>query len=300
VAKIQIGCGQITWVRFGPNGAEWLAPEDDVLGQIAKAGYAGAPCGPEDNRSDAQTLAMYKRHGLIPAPAYYGTAFWEKSRRAEFVEKAKRYASFAAAAGCDTLYVAPGGFDYKTSRGLTRAQTAGHVTAADALTDEQYNVFAENLNAVGAATLAHGVSIAFHNHVGTVIETRAETDRLLALTDPKLVFLGPDTGHMQWAGDDAVEFIRDYAHRIKTVHLKDIDESVRARGAAAEWDYGTFTAHGIFAELGEGCIDFAAIIAALRAVDFSGWLITETDVTQKATPLESVTISRDYLRQFGL
>ncbi len=300
MAKIHIGCGQITWVRFGPNGAEWLAPEDDVLGQIAQAGYEGAPCGPEDNRSDAETLAMYKRHGLTPAPAYYGTAFWEKSRRAEFVEKAKRYASFASAAGCDTLYVAPGGFEYVTRRGLTRSQTAGHVRPEDALTDDQYNVFAENLNAVGAATLAHGVSIAFHNHVGTVIETRAETDRLLALTDPNVVFLGPDTGHMQWAGDDAVAFVCDYAARIKTMHLKDINESVRAQGAAAAWDYGTFTKHGIFAELGEGCIDFAAIINALKAVNFSGWLITETDITQKATPLESVTISRNYLRQFGL
>ena len=300
MGAIQIGCGQITWVRFGPNGPVWQAPEDEVLAQIKRAGYAGAPCGPETTRSDAETLAMYQRHGLLPAPAYYGTAFWEKGRRAEFVENAKRFASFAAAAGCDALYVAPGGFDYKTPRGLTRAQTAGHVTAADALSNDQYKVFAEHLNLVGETTLAYGVSIAFHNHVGTVIETRAETDKLLALTDPNLVFLGPDTGHMQWAGDDAVAFVRDYAARIKTMHLKDINEAVRARGAAAGWDYGTFEKHGIFAELGEGCIDFAAIFTILRSVNFSGWLITETDVTQKATALESVTISREYLRQFGV
>lgn len=57
---MQIGCGQITWVCFGPNGTEWLAPEDDVLGQIAKAGYAGAPCGPEDERTDAETTSLYR------------------------------------------------------------------------------------------------------------------------------------------------------------------------------------------------------------------------------------------------
>lgn len=298
--SIQIGCGQITWVRFGPKGAEWLAPEEDVLRQIAAAGYAGAPAGPEDQRSTADTLAMFARHGLKPAPGYYGTAFWDKSRQAEFVERAKRHAAFAREADCDALYVAPGGFDYVTRSGLTRRETAGHVRPEDSLTDAEYAVFADSLNKVGAATLAEGVYSCFHNHVGTVIETRAETDRLLAMTDPKLVFLGPDTGHMQWAGDDAVAFCRDYAPRIKTMHLKDINESVRAQGAAAKWDYGTFTDHGIFAELGEGCIDFGAIIASLRAVGFDGWLITETDVTQKATPLESVTISRNYLRQFGL
>lgn len=298
--SIQIGCGQITWIRFGPKGAEWLAPEEQVLQQIADAGYAGAPAGPDEQRTTAETLAMFARHGLKPAPGYYGTAFWDKSRQAEFVERAKRHAAFAREAGCDALYVAPGGFDYVTRSGLTRRQTAGHVRPEDSLTDAEYAIFADSLNKVGAATLAEGVYSCFHNHVGTVIETRAETDRLLAMTDPKLVFLGPDTGHMQWAGDDAVAFCRDYAARIKTMHLKDISESVRAQGAAAKWDYGTFTDHGIFAELGEGCIDFGAIIASLRAVGFDGWLITETDVTQKATPLESVTISRNYLRQFGL
>lgn len=298
--SIQIGCGQITWIRFGANGAEWLAPEEQVLQQIAAAGYAGAPAGPDEQRTTAETLAMFARHGLKPAPGYYGTAFWDKSRQAEFVERAKRHAAFAREAGCDALYVAPGGFDYVTRSGLTRRETAGHVRPEDSLSDAEYAVFADSLNKVGAATLAEGVYSCFHNHVGTVIETRAETDRLLAMTDPKLVFLGPDTGHMQWAGDDAVAFCRDYAARIKTMHLKDISEAVRAQGAAAKWDYGTFTDHGIFAELGEGCIDFGAIIADLRAVGFDGWLITETDVTQKATPLESVTISRNYLRQFGL
>lgn len=298
--NILVGCGQITWVRFGANGAEWLAPEEEVLAQIAQAGYQGAPAGPEGDRTVQQTRELYARYGLAAAPGYLGTAFWEKSRQSEIVERARRHAHFSRELGCDALYVAPGGFDYVTSSGLTRRQTAGHVRPEDALRDDEYQVFAETLNLVGAATLAEGVYSCFHNHVGTVIETRAETDRLLALTDPNLVFLGPDTGHMQWAGDDAVAFCRDYASRIKTMHLKDISESVRAHGAAAKWDYGTFTDHGIFAELGEGCIDFGAIMADLRAANFSGWLITETDVTQKATPLESVTISREYLRQFGI
>ena len=298
--NILVGCGQITWVRFGANGAEWLAPEEQVLAQIAQAGYQGAPAGPEGDRTAQQTRELYARYGLIAAPGYLGTAFWEKSRQSEIVERARRHAHFSRELGCDALYVAPGGFDYVTSSGLTRRQTAGHVRPEDALRDDEYQVFAETLNLVGAATLAEGVYSCFHNHVGTVIETRAETDRLLALTDPNLVFLGPDTGHMQWAGDDAVAFCRDYASRIKTMHLKDISESVRAQGAAAKWDYGTFTDHGIFAELGEGCIDFGAIMTGLRAANFSGWLSTETDVTQKATPLESVTISREYLRQFGI
>jgi inosose dehydratase len=300
VSNILVGCGQITWMRFTPNGPQWLAPEEQVLTEIALAGYVGAPAGPEDGRSARETLDLYSRHGLRPAPGYVGTAFWEKERRDEILERVQRHASFSREVGCTELYVAPGGFDSVTRQGRTRRETAGHVRPEDSLTDEEFQVFGETLNMAGELTLAEGVQSCFHNHVGTVIETREEVDRLLALTDPNLVFLGPDTGHLAWAGADPVAFCRDYAPRIKTLHLKDIDARVRDRGRDAGWDYGTFEQHGVFVELGEGCVDFPAIFAILRDAGFSGWVIAETDVTQKPTALESVTASRAYLRSLGV
>ena len=297
---ILIGCGQITWIRFTSNGRQWLAPEEQVLTEIAQAGYDGAPASPERNRSAQETIELYGRYGLRPAPGYIGTAFWNKERRDEILERVRRHASFSRAVGSTELYVAPGGFDYVTRSGRRRYELAGHVRPEDSLTDEEFQIFAETLNLAGAITLAEGVRSCFHNHVGTVIETREEIDRLLMLTDPDLVFLGPDTGHLAWAGADPVAFCRDYAKRLKTLHLKDIAADVRDRGRDAGWDYNTFSQQGIFVELGEGCVSFPAIFAILRAVDFSGWLIVETDVTQKPTARESVTISRAYLRNLGL
>lgn len=298
--NILVGCGQITWIRFTSSGAEWLAPEEQVLSEIAQAGYDGAPAGPERDRSAQETIELYARYGLRPAPGYIGTAFWNKERRDEILERVRQHAAFAHAVGATELYVAPGGFDYVTRSGRPRNQLAGHVRPEDSLTDEEFQIFAETLNLVGAITLAEGVRSCFHNHVGTVIETREEIDRLLMLTDPDLVFLGPDTGHLAWAGADPVAFCHDYAKRIKTLHLKDIAADVRERGRNANWDYNTFSQQGIFVELGEGCVDFPAIFTILRTVDFSGWLIVETDVTQKPTAHESVTLSRAYLRTLGL
>lgn len=295
-----VGCGQITWIKFTPNGAEWLAPEEQVLAEIAQAGYAGAPAGPERDRSAQETIELYERYGLRPAPGYVGTAFWDKERRDEILERVRRHATFSRDVGCTELYVAPGGFDYVTPSGQTRRETAGHVRPEDSLTDDELQIFGETLNMVGEITLREEVRSCFHNHVGTVIETRAEIDRLLALTDPNFVFLGPDTGHLAWAGADPVAFCRDYATRIKTLHLKDIDAAVRERGRSAGWEYGTFTEQGVFVELGEGCVDFPAILAILRNVGFAGWLIVETDVTQKPTARESAMASRAYLHRLGL
>ena len=290
--NVLIGCGQITWVQHTSEGAKWLAPEEQVLAEIAQAGYAGAPASPERDRSAQATAELYRRYGLRPAPGYVGTAFWNKERRDEILERVRQHAAFSRELGCTELYVAPGGFDYVTRGGQTRRETAGHVRPEDSLTDDEFKVFGETLNMVGQITLGQGVRSCFHNHVGTVIETRAEVDRLLALTDPSLVFLGPDTGHLAWAGADPVAFCRDYAERIKTMHLKDIDAGVRERGHAAGWDYGRFTDQGVFVELGEGCVDFPAILAILRDVNFAGWLIVETDVTQKPSALESALVSR--------
>lgn len=299
MAAIAVGCGQITWNQFRRQD-EGAWPEERVLAQIAAAGYEGAPAGAREGRSAEATIALYARHGLRPAPGYLGAPFWQEEQRAEILERARRQSAFMREVGCDALYVAAGGFDYVTRSGRTRRQVAGHVGAEDALTDDEYRRFAETLSRVGEITLAHGVRSCFHNHVGTVIETRAELERLLALVDRETIFLGPDTGHLAWAGDDVVAFCRDYADRIATLHLKDIDAAVAARGREQGWDYGTFVRHGVFTELGEGFIDFPAIFAILREAGFAGWAIAETDVTQKLTALESVTISRQYLRSIGV
>ena len=71
-----------------------------------------------------------------------------------------------------------------------------------------------------------------------------------------LVFQGPDIGHLAWAGADVAQFCRDYAKDIKTVHVKDINPDVLKEGVEKEWTYGEFSDAGIFAELGEGMVDF--------------------------------------------
>lgn len=287
--NILIGCGQITWRA---------SSEAQALAEIAQAGYDGAPASPKEGQSAADVVAQFAQYGLKPAPGYFSAEFWDKDKEAEIVAQAGRMARLMKGVGCSELYVAANGFDaYTTPRGLTRSQVAGHVSPADDMPEAEYRQFAATLNRVGEATLAEGIKSCFHNHVGSVIETRAEIDRLFALLKRDVVFMGPDTGHLAWGGVEVVEFCRDYADSIKTIHLKDINPTVLAEGRQKEWAYRDFTAAGIFAELGEGLVDFPAVLDILAGVNFEGWLITETDVTMKPTPLESVTISLEYLKK---
>ncbi|MGC4106281.1 MAG: sugar phosphate isomerase/epimerase [Thermomicrobiales bacterium] len=280
---LPIGCGQLTWRR------EDFTPEQ-VLAEIAETGYDGAPAGGPD--PDA-LRAQFAAAGLKPAPGYFGAQFWDPAQRDDLIAKAREHAATAQALGLTELYVAAN---------LTpdRIAVAGHVGLEDVLSDEGYAAFAETLNAVGKATLEYGVAICFHNHVGSYIETRAELDRLFTLVDRDVVFLGPDFGHLAWAGDDSVQLVKDYGSAIRTIHIKDIDQSVLARGVAAQWDYRQFSDAGIFIELGRGFVDLPGIFTELDRAGFSGWVIVETDVTQLPSAKESAAVSREYLRSIGI
>ena len=274
--------------------------ETRVLAEIALAGYDGAPANPRPNESVEQTLARYASVDLRPAPGYLSGEFWRADQEENLLTRAQQFATFAEAVGCTELYVAAGGSNsYVTARGLTRSQVAGHVQPVDSMKDQEYRQFAATLNRVGEILLEKGVHACFHNHVGTVIETRAEIERLWDMVNHDLVFMGPDTGHLAWGGVDVVQFCREYASHIKSMHIKDIDPNVLAEGREKNWDYRTFSDHGIFTELGAGFVDFPAILSILESVGYTGWLIVETDVTQQPSALLSAQISRRYLYSLG-
>jgi inosose dehydratase len=282
----QIGCGQLTWPRS--------MPEEQVLAEIAEAGYEGAPADAgAAGRSAQETLDLYARFGMRPAPGYLSGEYWDRGQADTLVEQAARKARLMRELGCAELFVA-------AQLTPERRAVSGRVRAEDGLGEDGYRQFAETLNRVGEATLREGVRTCFHNHVGSFIETRAEIDRLFALVDQGVVFQGPDIGHLAWAGDDVLQFCRDYASSIKSLHIKDIDPRVLAAGVAAGWDYRAFSDHGIFIEIGEGLVDFPALFTILREAGYAGWIIVETDVTRKPSARESAMVSRKSLRGWGI
>src|SRR5213076_307246 len=97
------------------------------------------------------------------------------------------------------------------------------------------------------------------------------------LADSALVAIGLDTGHLAYGGGDVADFIRAYGPRIKALHLKDVFPNVLAEARATKWGYHEAQAHGIWAELGAGSIDFRPVFAALDAAGFAGWAIVEID-----------------------
>jgi inosose dehydratase len=281
---------QITWGRNY---------EGDVLAEIAEAGFEGAPSGPFGGATPEQVVANYAKYGLKAGPGYLGVNFWDPAITEQIYERAKGMADFHAGIGCDVCYVADGGFQTKSPRGITRWDLAAHPTPEDSLSADQYKTYGEVLTRTGEIFLERGVKACFHNHVGSFIETRKEIDDLFAVTDRSKVFQGPDIGHLAWAGGDVLQYCKDYASEIKTLHVKDIYPDVMKEGIAKGWTYSQFSEAGIFAELGEGIVPIKEMIDILNAAGFEGWFVSEIDRTTKSSALESSKICRAYIKSLG-
>lgn len=186
-----------------------------------------------------------------------------------------------------------------------RTAHAGRVTPAMMLGEDEWATFGRGVDRVARTVFeATGLQSVFHHHCAGFVETPAEIEHLLARTDPEVVGLVFDTGHYAFGAgscDAVLEGLDRFAARIRYVHFKDCSAEIAARSRAEEWNYFTSLRHGIFCELGDGCVDFPSVTDALRDMNYSGWIVVEQDVLPgMGAPKESAARNRRYLQDVGL
>ncbi len=138
---------------------------------------------------------------------------------------------------------------------------------------------------MGRRMAARGLRLAYHHHMGTVIQTEAEIDRLMAETGPEVGLL-LDTGHLAYAGGDPLRAARRHVARIAHVHCKDVRAAVMAQARRRDLPFLAAVLEGVFTVPGDGAVDFAAVFGALAAGGYAGWLVVEAEQDPaKAHPL---------------
>jgi inosose dehydratase len=183
-----------------------------------------------------------------------------------------------------------------------RRDHAGRIKPEQGLSGEGWEIYTAGASQVADAVKREtGLRSVIHHHGATYVETPQEVKKFLSLTDPDLVGLCFDTGHYALGGGDPAEGITRYADRIWHVHFKDFDPSVLDRADDEGWGYQQMIGQGVFSELGQGNVDFAAVLSALREIDYDGWIVVEQDVLPgMGSPKDSASRNRQYLRHIGI
>jgi inosose dehydratase len=117
-------------------------------------------------------------------------------------------------------------------------------------------------------------------------------------TDPNLLGLLYDTGHLVFSGEDHLAVLSKWIKRIGHVHLKDMRPAVRKKAAAEKWSFLRAVKEGVFTVPGEGSIDFGPVFRALKEAKFEGWWVVEAEQDPaKANPLEYAVKARAYIKE---
>jgi inosose dehydratase len=298
---IRVGNAPCSWGVLEFELPQLAASATQVLDEMAAAGYTATELGdwgflPTDPAALAREVSS---RGLVLAGAFVPVALTREEALADGVMRALRTARLLAAAGASDAFVV---LSDDNATVPERTARAGRITASDGLAAAAWDEVARRASTIAAAVGAETrLRTVFHHHCGGYVETPDEIDALMSRTDPSLLGLCLDTGHLTFAGGDPLDAIANYHDRIWHVHFKDCSREVARRARAEQWDYHTAVAHGVFCELGRGMVRFDKVYNALLTHHYSGWIIVEQDVLPGlGTPSESAARNRAFLRRLGL
>lgn len=278
-----------------------------MLDELAETGYAGTELGnwgfmpiePDRLRHEMASRNLSMRGAFVPVSLSDPTAHEVGLRQA------LKTASLISEAGDDAdpplLVLAAGNGTIPH-----RTENAGRITPGMGMSEKQWEAFAGGASKIARAVLDRtGLRTVFHHHCAGYVETPAEISRFLSMTDPNLIGLLYDTGHYVYGSgsDDAsvLDGLEAFGNRIWYVHFKDCEPVIAARARREGLGYFEAVGQGLFCELGQGCVDFAAVLSWLQHRSYSGWIVVEQDVLPgMGSPKESAARNRRYLKDLGL
>jgi inosose dehydratase len=265
---VRLGTNPIAWTNDDMPELGGDTPLETCLAEAAAAGFVGIEKGGKFPNEPEAMKAVLGRHGLELVSGWYGAELRTRSVEDE-IRAMRPHFDLLKACGCKVVVFA------ETS-GTVQGKRDVPVADRPIMSEAEWPVFLERIGKLGDWMAAEGVRIAFHHHMGTVIEKAHEIDRLMAGT-PETVGLLFDTGHLTFAGEDPAAVARKWAKRVNHVHAKDVRPDVLKRAREERWSFLDSVLNGVYTVPGDGCVDFEAALRPIAAAGYAGWLIVEAE-----------------------
>ncbi|MET2828530.1 myo-inosose-2 dehydratase [Mesorhizobium shangrilense] len=288
---VRIGINPITWTNDDVPELGGDTPLEVCLSETAEAGYAGTELGGKFPRASTDLAAALAPYGLELVSGWYDGRICEKEVEEEF-EAILPHLTLLRDLGAKHVVYAD------TSRGRHGA-IHDPISQRPALADDEWKSYGNKITRLAERFADFGVGMAFHHHMGTIVETDAEIGRLIAGSG-EAVGLLYDTGHCLFSGGDPEALLRRHVGRVVHVHCKDVRLDVLKRAHAMDMSFMGAVMEGIFTVPGDGSVDYPTLLKVLADNGYAGWLVVEAEQDPgKAHPLTYATMGHRNLRDLA-
>lgn len=288
---ISWGVSPIAWANDDLPALGGAITADRIMAEANGIGFEGIELGNRFARDPALLSSQLSAHDLRLIGGWYGSSLLTRSAEAE-IATLQTHLALLQELGSDVFILA------ETSNAI-HGQRETPLTSRPGLQSEDWTRFGARLDRVAGYLRERGFRLAYHHHLGTIVETADDLRRLMAATGDQ-VGLTLDTGHAMLAGIDPVAVVRQHPARIAHVHCKDVRA---ARFAALKREGCSFldgVVEGMFTVPGDGDIDFAPFLHALADMSYDGWVVIEAEQDPvKADPTTYQRLGLDTLRRFA-
>ena len=288
--KVKLGIAPIAWTNddMPDLGAENTF--EQCISEMALAGFTGCEVGNKYPKDTAVLKKALDLRGMQICNAWFSTFLttkpYEETEKG-FIE----HITFLKEMGAKVVGISEQGHSIQgTDKSIFDDKYI--------MNDEEWDALCTGVNKLGKVAKDMGITLTFHHHMGTVVQTAAEIDRLMENTDPELFNLLFDSGHLAYCGEDYMYVLKKYINRIKHVHLKDIRPDVIAEVKANKESFLQGVRKGTFTVPGDGVIDFEPIFKVLEENNYEGYVLVEAEQDPAiANPFEYAKKARAYIAE---
>ena len=285
--SVKLGVAPIAWSNDDMPELGGETTLEQCLEEASQAGYIGVEFGGKFPKNSSELIPKLNKYNLHLCSGWYGANLRKNSVNEEKKQLQEQLKLFQdCKSPCIVFAEVSGSIQGDPNRKLsTRPQ----------MENDEWKNFCKKISEIGKYLEDQGMPLAYHHHMGTIVETQEDTERLLDNTHDS-VKLTLDTGHMLFAKGDSKKIFENYNDRLLHVHCKDIRRNVLEKSLKEDLSFREAFLEGAFTVPGDGCIDYKPLFDILKKNSYSGWLVVEAEQDpKKANPLEYAKKGYKYL-----
>ena len=287
--SIKLGIAPIAWSNDDMPELGGETTLEQCLSEASKAGFTGIESGGKFPKNSKELIPKLEKENLQLCSGWYGATLLKNTPKEEFELMREQMDLFK---DCKSPCMV-----FAEVTNSVQGDPKTPLSKKPKLSEDDWKLLISRINEIGKMMIDENMPLAYHHHMGTVIETEDETRRLIESTSDSVKLL-IDTGHMLFAGGNSIKLTEDFMERIIHVHCKDIRKDVLEKSLKNDSTFRQAFLDGAFTVPGDGCIDYKPFLTVLKNRNYEGWLVVEAEQDPaKANPFEYAKIGYNYLNK---